>query len=354
MLPDYYTREQLFEEANSNSSFEEKITEAEKELYDTLKSALSLRKNQGTIVNVGSTNPRQFIAVPGHYATDIDLYIVTDRKVLSPVAEDIFEAVGEGFIYEDHGVPTFRSRIEIPSVGSIPLEISIVEKGDEMRHKPLAYERLGIELNTDQQYSVKALSLFLKRAGLYGGWHQGVKGIAARETVRQLGSFYNALDYFYRQLSRGERIEIPNPLDGTNLTGSVKDDFLLRMRWYLEYSHKNEGAVPKDQYYYSTWEYQHGWQYVSGFAVPCCAGICSHTPRELYSATSRFLGRAGGPDNNAVYSPAVFVYPLQDCTSIYLAFNDAEHPVDSRSIVNSIWRRMQSFTAPCNKGILRA
>ncbi|MEK6964205.1 MAG: hypothetical protein AABX70_07295 [Nanoarchaeota archaeon] len=348
----YISVEDLVLKANSSPSVEGRIKETVRRVEETLAGVLSAHHLKGEVVNVGSTNRNRFTASLdpnnpyGSFMPDIDLYVVTDEKLSRPAVEMICEEVGwGGFLGLDHGVPTHRANVE-----GLRTDVSFIGKSEEARHAPLLYARSAAPLTSDQLAELKGLGLFLKNAGVYGGWHGGIKRLAAEQLILAQGSMLESLRYIHDRFSNGAEVHIPSPLDGHDLTASVQPDAASRLFSYARQVFEQDGKVPDWSFSWQEWRHFHTQNYFFYFNVPCNATACGHTTREIYDLTWKFLRRTGESRRGELYDPTVFVLPFEQGDAVFISCNDWDRKLeDPKRLQDGLNRRVESFIQSSHK-----
>ena len=338
----------LIEEANGNPIFETRTKLAVASFEDGIRSVLDKNGVAAEIANVGSTNPDRFTAVLDAsrpdllFPPDVDLYVVTNDKLAEAAVSEICDKLElRGFTTCDHGVPTFKT-----SLGGMGAEISFVPKSEEQNHAPLQLYRANIPLSDKEIANLKGLSLLLKREGVYGGWHGGIKRIAQEQLIRQFGSLRDTVMYLHRELlSSDPKITVPSPLDlRKNLAASVHPDMWSRLGIDLSEILLRLSGVPGG-YNLARWFDEHYQKYFTTvYLVDCNPSHCPHSPREIYQLATRFLQRTALARGETITNQMVFVLPYSNRMEIYISFGDrASPPKDLGLLSQGFYRRFASW-----------
>ncbi len=349
----YISVEDLVLKANSFPSEEERIKEIVREVEEILAGILSVHRLKGEVVNVGSTNRNRFTASldpTNPYASfmpDVDLYVVTDEALSRPMVGVICEETGwGGALGLDHGLPTHRV-----NVGGLRMDVSFIGKSEEDKHAPLVYARSAAPLTGSQLAELKGFGLFLKNAGVYGGWHGGIKRLAAEQLILAHGSMRESLRYMYESFLRGEEVHIQSPVNGRDLTATVRSDTVDRLFEYTQQVFERDGKVPDWAFSWEEWRHFHSDRYFFYFDVPCNLTACAHSLKEVYDLSLKFLGRTGAARRGQLHQQTVFVLPFREGDAVFISCNDAGHPLDNpNGLQAGLDRRVRSFIQSSHRG----
>lgn len=211
------------------------------------------------ILYVGSTNPSRLTTVvdprtpDARYPCDFDIVAIPSREV-DPVRipEFLRNLLPDGqveFKYGRYEASSYREKF--------PVSVSILPENVAESFAPVLYTRKHAHFDAEQIRNIRALRLFAMRNGVYGGYTQGLKGIALEQLIAQHGDFDQTLNWLFEEIvSKKDSFEVASPLDGSNLVKAVQPDILHRLK-KASSTYLGAGELKSSPYTIESWQLDH-------------------------------------------------------------------------------------------------
>ena len=347
----------LIDEVNSSPQKTACMRDDVRDFSEVLR-GICLKKDSSVRVEiVGSARPDRFL-VPydpkdsrGTFPSDIDAYVITKENLSKEVVRELNEDFdvlfkGRGLVSEHRGVPTITSRYR-----NFPVDIGFVSASQAESQIPLLVARNALQLDARQTRHIRALSVLLKRYGLYGGYNDAVSGLAAEKIVLQTGSFYKSVEFLAQRANKRETVS--HPITGKDLLGSLAPDIERRLPWCMADIARTKKIWPQN-FSYHVWWHHHQANYRSGYRLPIIPGIEGKGPRNIISSSKTFLARTAEAMGWQLCNASVFVMPDKDGYDLYFAYNDVERKVtDMDRSISGVGRRIESYVGvkPNGRGL---
>ena len=158
---------------------------------------------------------------------------------------------------------------------------------------------------------MRVLRLWTMRAGAYGGFTAGIKGIAIEQMVAQYGSFDDVMNL----LSEEGALEVKSPLDGSNLLRTVSPDVSGRVAGYSQ-EYRQSGLVISEPFGMQRWQETHP----EGFNVMQRARkeVDPKTVFDKSKSQLRLSVNACRPNEKKAEEPSALVVPYVSHQDVFL------------------------------------
>jgi hypothetical protein len=307
------------------------------EIRSCLEERLVDRGLSGDIRLVGSTNPQRLTCVVDPRNPDEKSSADFDVKIIVPfvysdvkrrnLLEDI---IPEGLTVTNHERIDRRTYF-----GKYPVEISLVAETEINDCPAIQYDSSVGSFTPDEVMQIRGLKLFFMRAGLYGGFTGGMKGIAVEQLIRKYGDYPTALEKIYEKLVSDLPLSVRDPVDNSDLTRNVQRDILHRMKKYSKVFHA-DWKLPCSPYSFSSWEGDHGGQ--TNLSL-----LSSYQePHQLYQDVLKYGNRA--LESLKRSDCAALILPSYKQTNIFVSFgrlNSSDSQRVQRSFLGR-WNKAQA------------
>lgn len=286
---DYCTIDDFQREVSGLDDFFDEIRAIASQLERHIGGVLRSEGIPAEILFVGSTNPSRLTTVidpltpDDRYPADFDIGIISGYPLEQARTEAVLKRMfPKGNIRRPNG----RTEIHT-SYNKFPVGIFLMSEEEAKACLPIVYTRNYGTFSPEQIRAAREMRLFAMRSGLYGGYTRGFKGIAMEQLVRRYGDLEQILRGFHTELSAAEAgqygdVNIPNPVNGSNLAAKIQLDIWKRAQFYLQvYVH--HGLLRRSPYTIQTWQTDHPLQHTFSVSAPI------DDPFDCYKRVSAFV-----------------------------------------------------------------
>jgi len=284
-----YSWKQFKDDLTEIEPFLEEVRQSGDRLKSRIDTVIKEMGRTGTTLIVGSTNPDRLTTVidsrtpDARYPADFDIGLILDQPF-----DDEEELAIHRKLFPDGETKRKYGRNELFAYhGKFPVGLVIVSPEEASELLPILYSTTQ-HFNQDEIYNTRAMRLLTMRNGAYGGYTQGLKGIALEQMVKNHGDFDMVLNWLAEEIRHHspQKIDVPNPVfEGRNLVDRVQDDVWKRVLAAAN-AYVQKGLIKASPFTIESWQETH----------PGHSTFTHHTTMDdadkVYRTSKRFADRA--------------------------------------------------------------
>lgn len=270
------------------------------------------------IIFTGSTNPNRLTAILDK--TKLDSY---------PIDFDI--ALVSKFYNDKEKIQEFTEKIPFKTTlkrkfGKYNIdfqlnnfEISIAVINQNENHDPIIYTENFPQISNKERLEIQKFKLISMRSGIYGGFHQGLKGISIEQAILKFTDLVNTFENFEKHNFNQDSLKILHP-NGKNLLKTISANMYRKLKLISsDYSKEN---IKKQ--HFSEEDF-----FESGIYSKKISFNRKGNPFEVYNQINKLISRV---DKNIPNE--IIIIPNLNSNNIYLSINSNQNKI------NNIQRRL--------------
>lgn len=235
-------------------------------LVRPLKEMEEVKTSDSEIYRLAGDDQATYLFIP-----DFDVDIITPEKVSTQQTTEAMRRICPYAVSPpENRFPTFYQ-----GQGTYYITFTVLSEQEAAKEAPNRYASLRENMLTEEQaLEARALKYLAMDNWAYGGWNQGLRGIAAEQLVKRYGNLEKVLEILAMNIS-DEKFFIPSPLSSaSNLISNMSRQNRKRLR-RVSWNFLEEGEV------YGLTHKGYSKQGVAIAMMPCAPPSCGAEPHQL-------------------------------------------------------------------------